>query len=148
MLLTAATVPVVRLVTTGDNFEEERIVFEQAIHEDFNSFLPKHIIKTVMFRSGTISECMPIYLIERINTSTGKAFNDGEHIIYINGAYLLRDQYFMHPLPQSVKPMRTFYDPVGKRIAADLGTKLLQIFRLSCKGHTNLIFLLHYICDI
>jgi hypothetical protein len=87
MLLTAATVPVVRLVTTGDNFEEERIVFEQAIHEDFNSFLPKHIIKTVMFRSGTISEGMPIYLIERINTSTGKAFNDGEHIIYINGAY-------------------------------------------------------------
>ena len=53
LLLTAATVPVVRLITTGDNFEEERIVFEQAIHEDFNSFLPELNIKPVIFRSGT-----------------------------------------------------------------------------------------------
>jgi len=37
--------------------------------------------------NDVFSECMPIYLIERINTSTGKAFNDGEHIIYVNGAY-------------------------------------------------------------
>lgn len=29
----------------------------------------------------------PIYRIERINTDTGEPFNDGEHIIYVNGAY-------------------------------------------------------------
>lgn len=29
----------------------------------------------------------PIYHIERINTDTGEPFNDGEHIIYVNGAY-------------------------------------------------------------
>ena len=37
--------------------------------------------------NDVFSEGIPIYLIERINTSTGKAFNDGEHIIYVNGAY-------------------------------------------------------------
>ena len=30
---------------------------------------------------------LPIYLIERINKSTGNSFDDGEHIIYVNGAY-------------------------------------------------------------
>ena len=29
----------------------------------------------------------PIYRIERINTDTGELFGDGEHIIYVNGAY-------------------------------------------------------------
>ena len=28
-----------------------------------------------------------VYRIERINTDTGKPFNDGEHIIYVNGVY-------------------------------------------------------------
>lgn len=29
----------------------------------------------------------PIYIIERINTTNGMTFDDGEHIIYVNGAY-------------------------------------------------------------
>lgn len=29
----------------------------------------------------------PIYPIERINLATGKAFEDGEHILYVNGEY-------------------------------------------------------------
>lgn len=29
----------------------------------------------------------PIYLIERINLATGKSFEDGEHILYVNGEY-------------------------------------------------------------
>lgn len=29
----------------------------------------------------------PIYPIERMNLATGEPFNDGEHILYINGAY-------------------------------------------------------------
>ena len=29
----------------------------------------------------------PIYHIERMNIETGEPFNDGEHIIYVNGAY-------------------------------------------------------------
>lgn len=32
-------------------------------------------------------EGKPIYHIERINLDTGKPFNDGEHIVYINGEY-------------------------------------------------------------
>lgn len=29
----------------------------------------------------------PVYSIERINLDTGKLFDDGEHILYVNGAY-------------------------------------------------------------
>lgn len=29
----------------------------------------------------------PVYSIERINLDTGKPFNDGEHILYVNGEY-------------------------------------------------------------
>lgn len=29
----------------------------------------------------------PVYAIERINVTTGKAFEDGEHILYVNGEY-------------------------------------------------------------
>ena len=29
----------------------------------------------------------PIYLIERMNITTGKPFADGEHILYVNGEY-------------------------------------------------------------
>ena len=32
-------------------------------------------------------EGKPIYHIERVNLDTGKPFNDGEHIVYINGEY-------------------------------------------------------------
>lgn len=28
---------------------------------------------------------LPIYPVERIVTNTGELFNDGEHIIYVNG---------------------------------------------------------------
>ena len=29
----------------------------------------------------------PIYVVERINLTTGKNFEDGEHILYVNGEY-------------------------------------------------------------
>ena len=35
---------------------------------------------------------MPFYPIERINMATGDAFNDGEHILYVNGAYRGEDE--------------------------------------------------------
>ena len=33
----------------------------------------------------------PIYIIERINTTNGMTFDDGEHIIYVNGTYTNQD---------------------------------------------------------
>lgn len=33
VLLTVAVVPIVQLATTGDNFEEERMVFEKAMQK-------------------------------------------------------------------------------------------------------------------
>lgn len=32
-------------------------------------------------------DTMPVYPIERINLATGKFFEDGEHILYVNGEY-------------------------------------------------------------
>lgn len=32
-------------------------------------------------------ENQPIYTIDRVNTTTGNLFDDGEHILYVNGAY-------------------------------------------------------------
>lgn len=31
----------------------------------------------------------PVYLIERINITTGRPFEDGEHIVYVNGPFKL-----------------------------------------------------------
>ena len=30
---------------------------------------------------------VPVYPVERINTATGESFDDGEHILYVNGEY-------------------------------------------------------------
>ncbi len=35
---------------------------------------------------------LPVYPIERINTATGLPFEDGEHILYVNGAYRNEDE--------------------------------------------------------
>ena len=34
-----------------------------------------------------MGEGLPCYQIERMNVSTGKPFNDGSHILYVNGTY-------------------------------------------------------------
>lgn len=38
-------------------------------------------------KADVFEEGLPFYRIERINLDTGKAFNDGLHILYINGAF-------------------------------------------------------------
>ncbi len=54
---------------------------------------------------GKIKEGLPIYHVERIVRETGKPFNDGSHIIYVNGSYkgegdlakLIEDFYQKNP---------------------------------------------------
>lgn len=41
MLIAAAATPVVRLAMTGDNFEEEKQLFEQAVQDDMQSLMPE-----------------------------------------------------------------------------------------------------------
>ena len=36
--------------------------------------------------NDVIGDGLPLYTIDRQITNTGKAFDDGEHIIYVNGA--------------------------------------------------------------
>ena len=36
-------------------------------------------------KNDVIGDALPLYAIDRQITNTGKAFDDGEHIIYVNG---------------------------------------------------------------
>lgn len=59
------------------------------IREDFRSLPDTYVI--FITENDVWGEGQPIYLIDRINTTTSKHFNDGEHIIYVNGAYDNKD---------------------------------------------------------
>lgn len=53
--------------------------------QDFNELPDTYtifIIEKDFYEKGE-----PVYPIERINLATGKAFEDGEHILYVNGEY-------------------------------------------------------------
>ena len=59
------------------------------IRENFRSLPDTYVI--FITENDVWGEGQPIYLIERINTTTSKHFDDGEHIIYVNGAYDNKD---------------------------------------------------------
>lgn len=52
--------------------------------EDFDKLPETYVI--FLTENDVIGENQPIYTIERQITNIGKPFNDGEHIIYVNGA--------------------------------------------------------------
>lgn len=52
---------------------------------DFNSLVETYVI--FITERDIIGQGEPIYHIDRIIRETGKAFDDGAHIIYVNGAY-------------------------------------------------------------
>ena len=52
--------------------------------DDFNLLPETYVI--FITENDVIGERLPIYMVERQITTTGKPFNDGEHIIYVNGA--------------------------------------------------------------
>ncbi len=53
--------------------------------EDFNALLDTYTI--FITEKGFFGMGTPVYQIERINLATGKPFEDGEHILYVNGEY-------------------------------------------------------------
>ena len=53
--------------------------------EDFNDLPETYVI--FITENDVIGGNLPIYTIERQITNMGKSFNDGEHIIYVNGEY-------------------------------------------------------------
>ena len=53
--------------------------------QDFDELPDTYVI--FITEHDVFGEGKAIYPIERINTATGKSFDDGEHIIYVNGAY-------------------------------------------------------------
>ena len=54
-------------------------------NEEFENLPITYVI--FITENDYFGENKPIYLIDRMNTTTGKPFDDGEHIIYVNGAY-------------------------------------------------------------
>lgn len=60
----------VEFMNAGQDFEE--------LPETYVIFITENDI----FKKG-----LPVYRIERINTATDKPFSDGEHILFVNGAY-------------------------------------------------------------
>jgi len=55
------------------------------VREDFKSLPDTYVI--FFTENDVFGKRQPIYIIERMNMTTNEPFNDGEHIIYINGAY-------------------------------------------------------------
>lgn len=55
------------------------------VGQDFNKLPETYTI--FITEKDFFGERKPIYFIERINVTTGKPFEDGEHILYVNGEY-------------------------------------------------------------
>ena len=55
------------------------------VREDFKSLPDTYVI--FFTENDVFGKGQPIYTIERMIMTTNEPFNDGEHIIYINGAY-------------------------------------------------------------
>lgn len=53
--------------------------------EDFSMLPESYII--FLTEKDTFGKGKPFYRIERMNLDTGEPFDDGEHILYVNGAY-------------------------------------------------------------
>lgn len=53
--------------------------------QDFEMLPDTYVI--FITENDIFGEGVPFYPVERVNTVTGKSFNDGEHILYVNGAY-------------------------------------------------------------
>jgi hypothetical protein len=71
----------VESLNAGDPFE--------SLPETYVIFITEHDI----FEKG-----LPFYPVERINVALGESFGDGEHILYVNGAYRGEDEigHLMH----------------------------------------------------
>ena len=54
-------------------------------NQDFSELPETYII--FITETDFFGEGKPVYPIERINLATGKPFEDGTHILYVNGAY-------------------------------------------------------------
>ena len=53
--------------------------------QDFSELKDSYVI--FFYKRDKFKEGLPIYHVERIVRETGKPFNDGSHIIYVNGSY-------------------------------------------------------------
>ena len=79
--------------------------------QDFGKLKDSYVI--FFYKRDKFKEGFPIYHVERIVRETGKSFNDGSHIIYVNGNYkgeddlakLIEDFYQKNPANMNFKAL-------------------------------------------
>lgn len=97
--------------------------------------------------NDTVGKGKPLYMIERMNVTTGEMFGDDEHIIYVNGSYknandnsdlakLIHDftctdadDMFIEPLAEKTRHYKTQAKGVGDvcKIMEDIRDEAMQI---------------------
>lgn len=83
--------------------------------EDFDKLPETYVV--FITEHDVIGDGQPTYKIERYISSTGKRFEDGSHILYVNGAY--RDETpigrLMHDF-SCTDPANMYYDVLAERV--------------------------------
>lgn len=52
----------------------------------------RHEYVIFIYKKDKFNEGMPVYHVDRYIRETGKFFEDGSHIIYVNGSYKSEDE--------------------------------------------------------
>lgn len=80
------------------------------LHDSYVIFIAK---------TDVIGDGLPMYHVERTFQETGKAFNDGSHIIYVNGSYKNEEDpvgKLMHDF-RCINPEDMFYKELARQVA-------------------------------
>ena len=83
--------------------------------EDFDALPETYVV--FITAHDVIGEGQPLYQIERYITSSGKKFDDGSHILYVNGEYRAETPLgkLMHDF-SCTNPADMYYDVLAERV--------------------------------
>lgn len=83
--------------------------------EDFDALPETYVV--FITEHDVIGEGQPLYQIERYITSSGKKFDDGSHILYVNGEYRAETPLgkLMHDF-SCTNPADMYYDVLAERV--------------------------------
>ena len=74
--------PDLNVIKAETQFDMKRLLGARSICLDVFGEDEEFITENDIFKKG-----LPFYSVERVNVELGEMFNDGEHILYVNGAY-------------------------------------------------------------
>ncbi len=102
--------------------------------DDFDDLPETYVI--FITENDVIGEGLPLYPVERYISVTGERFDDGAHIIYVNGAY--RDDSLVGKLMHDfscANPDEMYYDVLANKVRFLKESKegVAEIGRASCR---------------